>query len=169
MSEWFLNGWFHLQYFSPNQFLISFVEGGVSSIDHVDPVGRLLESHGSIFIAIFIILLILLLCLPPFDALGEICEGLCTRGSCAFLYYVEGKVLRVVFGNRLADFPFCLVDPDPLLPLCLSASASYRSCANLYLIAGLRCVSGCCRRCGGSDRAPVLLGRPVPTSCPEVL
>ena len=32
-----------------------------SSIDHVDPVGELLESHGSIFVAIFIVLFIFLL------------------------------------------------------------------------------------------------------------
>ena len=53
--------WFHLQYFSPDQFLVSLVERRVSFVDHVDPVGGLLESHGSIFVAIFIILFIFLL------------------------------------------------------------------------------------------------------------
>ena len=42
-------------------FLVSPVERRVSSIDHVDPVGGLLESHGSIFVAIFIVLFIFLL------------------------------------------------------------------------------------------------------------
>ena len=64
---------------------------------------------------------------------------------------------------------FCLVDPDPLSPPCLLASASYQSCADLYPIADLRCISGCYHHGGRSDRAPVLLGRPIPTSCPEVL
>ena len=44
-----------------DQFLVSLVEGRISSVNHVDPVGGLLESHGSIFVAIFIVLFIFLL------------------------------------------------------------------------------------------------------------
>ena len=61
MPQWFRDGGFQVQNFVPDQFLCTFVEGSVSSIDDVDRVGGLLKTRLSILVIVFLVLLALLL------------------------------------------------------------------------------------------------------------
>ena len=106
--------------------------------------------------------------LLPSGILGETCIGLCTRESCALHLGGEGKAWQGASGSRLADSPFCRIGRNPPLLLCPPVCTSFRSCIDSCQSVYPRCISDCCRRDEEIDRAPILLGRPILTSCPGV-
>ena len=97
--------------------------------------------------------------------LGDICEGLYTRGSCALPLDEEDKVWQGSSKNHLVDSPFCQANHGPSLPRYPLACVFCRSCAYSSRSASCHYVFYCCHPDEESDCVPVLLDQPILASC----